>query len=121
MQVGFTLQVIKRRARQPQPAFRESLLRVLKHALTRETAFFAVPEGASGVGVILVHRGRSFGLELKERRSSLSVEERAAQVRLRDAGMRVEVARDLDEALMHLAQMGIPLRRDEVSRRRKAA
>jgi hypothetical protein len=73
--------------------------------------------------LIFVHRGKAFGLELETRGRSLSGEQRAAQLALRDAGMRVEVARDLDEALMHLRDMGIPLklRGEDTSRAMRAA
>lgn len=126
MHTGFTLEYVKRKGKRPEPSFQARLVRILKSRLTKQTAFFAVPdEGACGLpgavtapahgamtgvpDLIFVHGGRAFGLELKSRNSNLSDRQRAAHVALRDAGMRVEVARDLDEALMHLRDMGIPL------------
>ena len=137
-QGGFTLQYVKRKARRGELSFRESLVRTLRARLTKETAFFAMTGGGArmtgevaalaGLGVmagipdlVLIHRGRAFGLELKARSTSLSDQQRAAQVVLRDAGMRVEVASDVGEALMHLRDMGIPLRGSGDFRRERAA
>lgn len=126
----FAIEIVKRKAPRPEPSFRTKLLRLLRSGLTSETAFFAVPSENASLGVmagvpdlIFVHRGRAFGLELKSKSSSLSGEQRAAQLVLRGAGMRVEVARDLDEALMHLRDMGIPLclRGEDAFRRVRAA
>lgn len=137
-QAGFTLEYVKRKARRGEPTLRESLVRTLRARLTKDTAFFAMTGGGArmtdevaalaGHGVmagvpdlIFIHRGRAFGLELKARASQLSDQQRAAQVMLRDAGMRVEVASDLAEALMHLRDMGIPLRMNGDFRRERAA
>lgn len=124
---SFAVEIVKHRAPRPEPSFQAKLVQVLKSRLTKETAFFAVPHNGarapspvalparhgimSGVpDLIFVHRGRAFGLELMHRNGSLSGDQRVAQLALRDAGMRVEVACDLDEALRHLRDMGIPLR-----------
>ena len=124
---GFSFAVARTKPQRREQSLQEKLVRALKLALTRETTFFAVPNGGArsrseaailnGQGVlagvpdlIFVSKGRAFGLELKSETGSLSVAQRAAHVALRDAGMRVEVARSLDEALEHLREMGIPLR-----------
>jgi hypothetical protein len=124
---GFSFVVARTKPQHREQSLQEKVVRALKLALTRETTFFAVPNGGSrsrieaaildGQGVlpgvpdlILISNGRAFGLELKGENGSLSGAQRAAQVALRDAGMRVEVARSLDEALEHLRDMGIPLR-----------
>ena len=128
---GFTLEIARRRARRAPQPLRTALVRLLRASLTKETAFFALPgeertgsRPANGFGdgamagapdLVFIHGGRAFGLELKERGCGLSDEERAAQVVLRGAGMRVEVARDMTEALIRLREMGIPLRQDAVS------
>lgn len=137
---GFTLEYVKRKTRRTESSFQETLVRVLKARLTKETAFFAMRDAGTrmtqeiaalmGHGVmagvpdlIFIHRGRAFGLELKTKNSHLSDQQRAAQVTLRDAGMRVEVASSLNEALMHLRDMGIPLsaRNEDIFRRERAA
>ncbi len=137
---GSAFEFVKRKPRRAGPSFRLALVRMLRSGLTRDTAFFALPDNDAdapkhaanpfGQGVmagvpdlIFIHCGRAFGLELKNRFSTLSDEQRTAQVVLRDAGMRVEVARDLGEALAHLRDMGIPLqvKRSDVFRRGRAA
>jgi hypothetical protein len=125
---GFTLEIARRRVRRAPPSLRASLVRMLRASLTKDTAFFALPEEerserraangfcegalAGAPDLVLIHGGRAFGLELKAYGSGLSDEERAAQVTLRAAGMRVEVARDVNEALVRLREMGIPLKLD---------
>jgi len=137
---GSTFEFVKRKTRRGGPSFRVALVRMLRSGLTKDTAFFALPDNDAGLpneagnpfgqgamagvpDLIFVHRGRAFGLELKNRSSSLSDEQRTAQVVLREAGMRVEVARDLGEALAHLRDMGIPLqvRRCDAFRHGRAA
>jgi hypothetical protein len=123
---GFRLEFARRRARRAPASLRTALVRLLRASLAKETAFFALPAderaGRDGSGkfadgalagapdLVFIHGGRAFGLELKAHGDQLSDEERAAQVVLRNAGMRVEVARDLNEALVRLREMGIPLK-----------
>ncbi|GEM_PF-1949025 len=119
---GFTLEFARRRARRVEPSLRGALVRLLRASLPKETAFFALPQDdrhapgfaqgamAGAPDLVFIHGGRAFGLELKAHGDGLSDAERAAQVALRDAGMRVEVARDLTEALVRLREMGIPLK-----------
>jgi hypothetical protein len=122
---GSTFEIVKRKSRCAGPSFRVALVRMLRSGLTKDTAFFALPDNDCGLDagnpfgqgamagvpdLIFIHCGRAFGLELKNRFSALSDAQRTAQVVLREAGMRVEVARDLGEALAHLRDMGIPLR-----------
>lgn len=138
MQVRFTLEYVRHRVKRGELSFRESLVRTLRARLTKETVFFATTgDGARPAGevaalaghgvmagvpeLVFIHRGRAFGLELKTHRSRLSDQQRAAQLALRDAGMRVEVACGLAEALMHLRDMGIPLRGSDDFRREHAA
>jgi hypothetical protein len=124
---GFSFSVYRTKPQRREQTLQEKLVRALGFALTRETTFFAVPNGGArsrieaailnGQGVragvpdlIFISKGRAFGLELKSEKGELSNAQRAAHVALRDAGMRVEVARSLGEALEHLKDMGIPLR-----------
>jgi len=124
---GFTFSVRRTKQKRREQSLQETLVRVLALALTRETTFFAVPNGGArsrieaailnGQGVragvpdlIFISKGRAFGLELKSEKGELSQAQRAQHVTLRDAGMRIEVARSLGEALEHLKDMGIPLR-----------
>ena len=124
---AFAFAVRRTKAQRRELTLQERLVRALNGALTRETTFFAVPNGearlrdeearlsARGVrggmpDLIFVSKGRVFGLALKSEKASLSGAERAGQVMLRDAGMRIEVARSLGEAFELLREMGIPLR-----------
>ena len=99
-------------------------MRALEALATRETILFSTPDAiaiavaanTASVGVpgtpdlVVVSKGRAFGLALKGPNGTLSLAERAAHLTLRDAGMRVEVARSLGEALEHLRDMGVVLR-----------
>src|SRR5262249_13216275 len=124
---GFSFSVSREKPKRRDESLQERLVRALRTALTSETTFFAVPDSAAGSrheaailsgqglrpgvpDLIFISKGRAFGLELADEKARLSDAQRAAQLALRDAGMRVEVARSLDEALGHLRDMGIPLR-----------
>jgi hypothetical protein len=96
------------------------LVRSLRIALTPNTVFFATAksvlteERRKGVceglpDLVFVHRGRAFGLTLKSAAANLTLPEREMQAALRAAGMRIEVARSVREAVMHLRDMGIPV------------
>ena len=127
---GFSFTVQRTKRKQRRLTLQEKLVRALNQMLSPETTFFAVPRSEtrspneaailSGQGVragvpdlIFISKGRVFGLDLTSEKASLSGAQRAAQVALRDAGMRVEVARSLGEAFEHLRDMGIPLRRKD--------
>lgn len=116
-----------RRIDRPEQQFQASLVKTLRSVLTPQTTFFAVPNGGFrskveaaimvGQGVmpgvpdiVVVHDGRAFGLELKSPKGTLSTSQHAAHAILSYAGMKIEIARSTDEALMHLARWGIPTR-----------
>lgn len=118
--------VIKKRIKREEPDLQRALVRALRLMLPGDVCFFHVPGAIRspddwaimrGKGVfpgvpdlVFVHRGVAFGLELENERGVLSAHQRAAHVALRDAGMRIEVARSFDEALECLREFGIPLR-----------
>jgi hypothetical protein len=52
------------------------------------------------------------GLELKGRTESFSEAQAVAFPKLRDAGMRIEVAHDQHQALNRLREMGVPLKEE---------
>jgi hypothetical protein len=124
IRAGHGFECVKRKARQSSPTFRVALVRMLRARLTKDTAFFALPDddaqaNAFGQGIlagapafVFIHAGRAFGLALKTGSGALSDAQRTAHLALRGAGMRVEVARDVREALVHLRDMGIPLESD---------
>lgn len=62
----------------------------------------------SGIpSIIIVHRGRALGLELAG--GKLSDRQNAMVLKLRAAGMRIEVARSWSEAMRVLREMGVSL------------
>ena len=86
---GSTFECVKRKPRRAGPSFRVALVRMLRSGLSKDTAFFALPDNDAGqprdagnpfgqgamAGVpdlIFIHRGRAFGLELKNRFSALA-------------------------------------------------
>jgi hypothetical protein len=114
---GFAVATLRKRASVHVPiSLKEKLVEALKARAPRDAYFFApepAPERQGGVALpdlIIVSKGRAFGLDLKHAGRALTSSERAAQLALRDAGMRIEVARSLAEALEHLRDMGIALK-----------
>lgn len=104
-----------------------ALVNELRLTLPKNAFAFAVPNGGSrhvveatnlkrqGVvagipDLILVYAGKAFGLELKAKNGRISDSQAQTFPKLRDAGMRIEVARSRNEAIQHIKDMGIPLR-----------
>ena len=56
--------------------------------------------------IVICHRGRALGLHLMGRTDRLSHAETSAVIALREAGMRIEVARGLEQALFAGARDG---------------
>ena len=116
---GFAVAKVRRRASGATLSLKEKLVQTLRARGPSDACFFA-PErmqhgGTTGLraglpDLIIVSKGRAFGLELKNADGRLTSSERTAQLALRDAGMRIEVARSLGEALEHLRDMGIALK-----------
>jgi hypothetical protein len=118
---GFAVAKVKRRH---PPARGQSLKSRVEQALGElggaNTFFFCMPDerardDAAGKAAtlpdfVIISKGRSFGLVLKSPNGTLSPAERAAHLALREAGMRVEIARSLGEALEHLREMGVALK-----------
>lgn len=105
----------------------KTIMRALDLGLPSDAIAFAVPNGGgrshteaailNGQGVkagvpdiIIIHRGTSFGLEVKSKTGTLSISQRSMFPRLRECGMRIEVVRSLDEALAHVRDFGIRIR-----------
>jgi hypothetical protein len=125
----FHVAEIRRRGRkmQPEQGFQAALVKLLPSILPRGCMFFAVPNGGfrtkaeagilHGQGVragipdlMFIYEGRAIGLELKSDRGHLSDNQRAMHIELGMAGARVDVARNIGEALERLREMGIPVR-----------
>jgi hypothetical protein len=60
--------------------------------------------------VLICWGGKVFGLELKSHSGRISDSQAATFPLLRDAGMRIEIARSHSEAIERIREMGIPLR-----------
>jgi hypothetical protein len=118
---GFAVATVKRRLPPDRGASLKSRVeQVLEELAGRETFFLCMPDArvqndsahrtATLPDFVILSKGRSFGLALKSPNGTLSPAERAAHLALRDAGMRIEIARSLGEALEHLREMGIALK-----------
>src|SRR4029079_16294446 len=72
----------------------EVLMAELKDRLPPDACYFAAARDAPGI--VICHQGRALGIQIKEAR--LSAVQVDAFNRLRGAGMRIEMARNLKEA-----------------------
>ena len=64
--------------------------------------------------IVICHRGRALGLHLMGRTGpELRHAETSAVIALREAGMRIEVARGLEQALLRVREMGVALKDDD--------
>ena len=64
-------------------------------------------KGIGPRGVILIHRAKTYGLELKAGGGRITPVQRTAHVLMRAAGAEVEVAVGIDEAVHQLEQWGL--------------
>lgn len=124
----FTLEKVARKPRGREEAnLQVRLMADLDWLLPADAFAFAVPNGGkrdvveavnlkrqgvkAGVpDVVIVHKGKALGLELKAEGGRLSDAQCLTFTKLRGAGMRVEVAYSYPHAIQHLKDMGIPLR-----------
>jgi hypothetical protein len=84
----------------------EVLMAELKDRLPSDACCFAAARDAPGI--VICHQGRALGIQIKEAR--LSAVQVDAFNRLRGAGMRIEMARNLKEAFELIAEMGVSLK-----------
>src|SRR5258708_1262680 len=91
-------------------AVEDRRMRELRALLPDDAWAFVGRDGAPHI--VICYRGRALGLELKGRSESYSEAQVRAFPKLRDAGMRIEVARDLDQALGLVREMGVPLKEE---------
>ncbi len=74
----------------------------------REAAIFKTLGVRAGVpDIIILWRGRTFGLELKASRRGLTESQRTTHALMRDAGATVGTANGIDEALHVLSEWGL--------------
>ena len=105
----FALNVEKTRRREAELPVEKRLLADPQALLPKEAMALAAP----GVpGILICHRGRALGLHLLARGDRLSYAQTNQFVALRDAGMRIEVARDVPQAMAMVREMGVPLKEE---------
>ena len=111
MTTVFSLEVVKKKTNVSEsvPA-EEQLLGRLRELLPAEACAFRGSEGVPDI--VICYRGKALGLEIKARTESFSEAQAVTFPKLRDAGMRIEVARDQDQALNRLRDMGVPLKEE---------
>ncbi len=109
MSTRFGLNVEKVRRRDVELPVERRLLADLQALLPREAIALEAPEVP---GILICHRGRALGLHLLARGDRLNYAQTNAFVALRDAGMRIEVARDAVQALAMVREMGVPLKEE---------
>ena len=109
MTTRFALNVEKSRRRAPDLPVEKQLLADLQALLPKEAMAMEAP----GVpGILICHRGRALGMHLLARGDRLSYAQTNQFVALRDAGMRIEVARDAVQAMAMVREMGVPLKEE---------
>ena len=70
-------------------------------------------EVADVPGIVICHKGKALGLHMLARGARMSHAETNAVIALREAGMRIEVARGLDQAMVCVREMGVVLKDDD--------
>jgi hypothetical protein len=63
-------------------------------------------------GIVICHKGKALGLHMMARGTQLTIAETNAVIALREAGMRIETARGLGQALALVREMGVTLKDD---------
>lgn len=63
--------------------------------------------------IIIIYGGKAHGLELKSKTGKLSDSQKVTFPLMRDAGMRIEVAHDFNEAIALIGEMGIPIKTND--------
>jgi hypothetical protein len=82
----------------------------LKARLPREAIAI---EAAELPGIVICHRGKALGLHMMARGARMSHAETNRVIAAREAGMRVEVARGLEQAFAFVREMGVALKDDD--------
>ena len=106
----FHMNVEKSRKQPPSLPLEAQALAALKQRLPPGTVAL---ESAEVPRIVICHKGKALGLHMMAPGTQLSVAETSAVIALRDAGMRLEVARGLGQALERVREMGVALKDDE--------
>jgi len=112
MTTQFSLEVVRKKTcvADVPASLEDRLMARLRELLPAQAVAFRGTEGAPDI--VICYCGKALGLEIKARTESFSEAQAIAFPKLRDAGMRIEVARDLDQALHRLREMGVPLKEE---------
>ncbi len=103
---GLNVERVRAKPRVEEASPEVQLMAELRDRLPADACCFGVSDGAPGI--VICHRGRALGIQIRQDRTSAV--QAACFIRLRQAGMRIEVARDGREALALIAEMGVVLK-----------
>lgn len=103
-----SLERVRRRRTFPEADLQRAVSKMLALCLPHDAFAFAVPNGDRGVtlapgtvsgvpDLMILHRGKAFGIELKSAKGRLSDVQKAVHGKLNDCGVPVAVCRSLDE------------------------
>ena len=102
---------VERSKKRPAPLAPEAqAMAALKARLPDEAVALAVAEMP---GILICHRGKVFGLQMKQPGIPLTLAQTSAVTLMRGAGMRVEVAQGPDQVIARAHEMGVALKDDE--------
>jgi hypothetical protein len=104
------MNVEKSRKQPPSLPPEAQALAVLKQRLPPEAFALAVAEWP---GIVICHKGRVFGLQMKRPGTPLTLAQTGALAAMRGAGMRVEIAQSAEQAVARAHEMGLGLKEDE--------
>src|ERR1700761_9496425 len=106
----FHMSVEKIRKQPAAMPLKSQTLVALKARLPAETIAIAAAELP---GIVICHRGRALGLHMMARGERMTMAQTDALIAARASGMRIEVARGLDQAMAIVREMGVSLKDDE--------
>jgi hypothetical protein len=104
------MNVEKSKKRPPDLPPEARALDVLKSRLPPDAFAVAVAEWP---GIVICHKGRVFGLQMKLPGIPLTLAQTNAVIKMRGAGMRVEIAQSAEQAVARAHEMGLALKDDE--------
>jgi hypothetical protein len=106
----FHMNVEKSRKQPPSLPLEAQALALLKPRLPSEAFALAVAEWP---GIVICHKGRVFGVQMKRPGTPLTLAQTSAVTAMRGAGMRVEIAQSAEQAVARAHEMGLALKQDE--------
>jgi hypothetical protein len=110
MTTTFHMNVEKAKKRPATLPLEAQALAALKQRLPPEAIALEVAELP---GILICHRGQALGLHMLARGTNLTHAQTSAVIAARAAGMRIELARGLEQAIACVREMGVALKEDE--------